>query len=92
MKYAVRYTSPNGRVRRTRFVSLRMAKIKEKTLKDFGFITDLIPRSEYTEKIYIRRTVDPRRHNLGTTWSFVPFATGLMHLKDGSPVKNKRFF
>lgn len=89
MKYAVRYTSPNGRVKRTRFVSLRMAKIKEEALKNFGFTTDLIPRSEYIEKITIRRTVDPRRHNLGTTWSFVPSVTGVIHLKNGSPVKNK---
>lgn len=86
MKYAVRYSTPGEErePRRTRFVTLRMAKRKEKALKAHGHVTKLIPRSSLVENNKVLR-VARRRTNISNHWKFITAKDGSMRcIKNGS--------
>jgi len=93
MKYAISYSKPHStRVRRTRFVGKNMAKRKRVSLKQRGFETSIIPRTELEEQPKdLKAPVNPRQFNSGMLWRFVPKYhkgeyLGLICIKNG---KNK---
>lgn len=74
MKYAIEYSNPGEEreARRTRFVSLKMAKKKKEALEAHGHATRMMPRSELNEAP--RGTVGPgiMDRDVINHWKFIP--------------------
>jgi len=95
MKYAVEYWNDDEErsARRTRMVSLKMAKKKKQALEHHGHKTRLMPKSEFPDEP--KHTLGPSIMNRDVInhWKFIPkfvledgemFYNGMICVKNGS--------